>query len=236
MDLKEYLREGMKKSDIIITEEKTEKLLQFMYIVLRENKKINLTAITDEREFIEKHIIDSALSTKYIHNKGNLIDIGSGAGLPGIVLKIINDNMNILLLDSLNKRVKYLNNLIDEMSLNNIKAIHARAEEVAHDEIYREKFDYVTARAVAPLNILCEYTLPFIKIQGKFIALKGSKGKEELELSKNAIGSLGCRFKDIHCLELPYSDAKRDILIIEKIKNTEKKYPRKQARIKKAPL
>ena len=197
MNLKEYLTEGLNKCNIQITNEQTEKLLLFMDIVLRENKKFNLTAITDEKEFIEKHIIDSALSIKYIKNNGKLIDIGSGAGMPGIIIKILREDLDILLLDSLNKRVNYLNNTIKELNLNNIEAIHQRAEELSHDEEYREQFDYVTARAVASLNVLLEYTIPFIKKEGSFIALKGSKGEEEIEQSKNDIIAMGKSRNDI---------------------------------------
>jgi len=236
MDLKEYLTQGLKKVNIEANENKIDLLLKFMDIVLRENKKFNLTAITDEKEFIEKHIIDSAISTNYIKNEGKLIDIGSGAGMPGIVIKILNENLDVLLLDSLNKRVKYLNETIKELSLDNISAIHARAEELAHDKNYRENYDYVTARAVAPLNILCEYTLGFIKSGGQFIALKGSKGKEELDTSKNAIGSLSSKIISIDEVTLPYSNANRDIILIEKIKPMQNRFPRKQARIKKSPL
>lgn len=236
MDLREYLKAGLKKSGIEIEDNKAEKLLKFMEIVLRENKKFNLTAITDEKEFIEKHIIDSAIAVKYIKNEGKLIDIGSGAGMPGIIIKILNDDMDILLLDSLNKRVNYLNETIKELGLNKVEAIHARAEELSHDKDYRESFDYVTARAVAKLNVLTEYTTPFIKSGGKFIALKGSRGNEELEESKNAIGSLSCKLLDTHKINLPYSNAERDIIVIEKIKPILDRYPRKHAKIKKSPL
>ena len=236
MNLKEYLTEGLNKCNIQITEEQTEKLLLFMDIVLRENKKFNLTAITDEKEFIEKHIIDSALSIKYIKNEGKLIDIGSGAGMPGIVIKILKKDLNILLLDSLNKRVNYLNNTIKELNLNNIEAIHQRAEELSHDDEYREQFDYVTARAVASLNVLLEYTIPFIKKESSFIALKGSKGEEEIDQSKNALNILSCKIIKNHKEKLPYSLSNRDIIEIKKMELTNKKYPRKQAKIKKAPL
>ncbi len=236
MNLREYLTEGLEKCNIKITQEQTNKLLLFMDIVLRENKKFNLTAITDEKEFIEKHIIDSAISIKYIKNEGKLIDIGSGAGMPGIIIKILREDLDILLLDSLNKRVNYLNNTIKELNLNNIVAIHQRAEELSHNEDYREKFDYVTARAVASLNILLEYTIPFIKKGGRFIALKGSKGEEEIQESKNALNILSCEIIKNHKEKLPYSLSNRDIIEIKKLKETDKKYPRKQAKIKKSPL
>lgn len=236
MNLREYLTEGLEKCNIKITQEQTKKLLLFMDIVLRENKKFNLTAITDEKEFIEKHIIDSAISIKYIKNEGKLIDIGSGAGMPGIIIKILREDLDILLLDSLNKRVNYLNNTIKELNLNNIVAIHQRAEELSHNEDYREKFDYVTARAVASLNILLEYTIPFIKKGGRFIALKGSKGEEEIQESKNALNILSCEIIKNHKEKLPYSLSNRDIIEIKKLKETDKKYPRKQAKIKKSPL
>lgn len=233
---KEYLYNGLKSININADEEKINKLLQFMNIVIRENEKINLTTIIDEKEFIEKHIIDSAAALKYLKNNSSVIDIGSGAGMPGIIFKILNNTLDITLLDSLNKRVTYLNNTIKELSLDNIKAIHARAEELAHDDKYRQHFDYSTARAVARLNTLLEYTMPFVKVGGKFIALKAEKGEEELKHSSNALKCL-CGEIDVNDkFLLPYSKATRDIIVVNKIKPNIKAYPRKQNKIKKSPL
>lgn len=234
MDKIKYLTDGFNKFNIPYDEEKIYKLLCFMDIVLEENKKFNLTAITDEAEFIEKHLIDSALIISHITNNSiKLLDIGSGAGFPGIVVKILREDIDITLMDSLNKRVKYLNDTIKKLDLKDINAYHLRAEDAGRKEEFREKFDLVTARAVARLDMLSEFALPFVKVGGMFIPLKGSDGDEELILSRNIIGMLGGKIKSEEEIFLPYSLAKRKIYEIEKVKTTPDRFPRSMNKIKR---
>lgn len=221
--------------DIEITKSQVEKFYIYMIQLLEWNKKINLTAIEDQDEIILKHFIDSLTIERYIKNAKSIIDIGTGAGFPGIPIAIINNNINITLLDSLNKRIKFLNNIIQKLELNNVIAIHGRAEDIAKLEEYREKFDIVTSRAVAPFNILLEYMLPFNKVNGKSISMKGSN-IEEIENSSKALNELGGKIESIEKINLPNTEVQRNIIIIEKIKKTPNKYPRKAGVPKKEPL
>lgn len=224
------------KLGIDITNQQAEKFYLYTNILLEWNEKINLTAITEKNEIIQKHFIDSLTINKYIDGNANIIDVGTGAGFPGIPLKIIRDDINVTLLDALNKRINFLNEVIEQNELTNIKTIHARAEEAGKDKKLRESFDITTSRAVAPLNILVEYLLPLTKIGGKCICMKGSNAKEEIESSKNAINILGGKLEKIEELELPDSDIKRTIIVIKKEENTSDKYPRKAGTPSKSPL
>lgn len=219
------------------TIEQLEMFYKFKEILLEWNKRINLTAITDDMEIINKHFIDSIIANHYISNDDKkIIDIGTGAGFPGIPLKIINDNLDITLLDSLNKRINFLNNVINSLKLKNIKAIHGRAEEVFTKKDAREKYDIAISRAVAPLNVLVEYMIPAIKINGICICMKGSKAKEELEEAKNAIKILGAKVEGMNHITIPNTDIQRNIIIIKKEKLTPIKYPRKAGIPSKQPL
>lgn len=220
---------------IEITKSQVEKFYIYMIQLLEWNKKMNLTAIEDQDEIILKHFIDSLTIEKYIKDAKSIIDIGTGAGFPGIPIAIINNNINITLLDSLNKRIKFLNNIIQKLELNNVTAIHGRAEDIAKLEEYREKFDIVTSRAVAPFNILLEYMLPFNKVNGKSISMKGSN-IEEIENSSKALNELGGKIESIEKINLPNTEVQRNIIIIKKIKKTQNKYPRKAGVPKKEPL
>lgn len=221
--------------DIEITKSQVEKFYIYMIQLLEWNKKINLTAIEDQDEIILKHFIDSLTIEKYIKNAKNIIDIGTGAGFPGIPIAIMNNNINITLLDSLNKRIKFLDNIIQKLELNNVIAIHGRAEDIAKLEEYREKFDIVTSRAVAPFNILLEYMLPFNKVNGKSISMKGSN-IEEIENSSKALNELGGKIESIEKINLPNTEVQSNIIIIKKIKKTPNRYPRKAGIPKKEPL
>ena len=206
-----------------------------MQELLEWNKKINLTAIEDENEIILKHFIDSLTVQKYIKNAQNIIDIGTGAGFPGIPLAIVNEKSNIVLLDSLNKRINFLNNVIQKLELSNVKAIHGRAEDLAKIVQHREKYDIVISRAVAPFNVLLEYMLPFNKVNSYTIAMKGSN-IEEVDISNNALKKLGGKIEKIEKINLPNTDIKRNIIIVRKIEETSKKFPRKAGIPKKEPL
>ena len=177
--------------NIVLSGTQKEQFYNYMNLLIEWNKKINLTAIIEPEEIILKHFIDSLTVNKFIENESNIIDIGTGAGFPGIPLKIIKPEIEIELIDSLNKRINFLNEVISNLSLKNIKAIHARVEEFAKNKKNRERYDIVTSRAVANLNVLVEYMLPLVKLRGKCICMKGPNIQEEIEKSKNAIKILG---------------------------------------------
>ena len=209
---------------------------KYMNLLIEWNKRINLTAITEEDDIVMKHFVDSLTISKYIDNNKRIIDIGTGAGFPGIPLKIYNKSLKITLLDSLNKRINFLNEVIKELELKDIEAIHGRAEELARKSEYREKFDIATSRAVSNLSTLAEYMLPFIKINGICICMKGSNINEEVENAKHAIKELGGRIEKIDEFFLNNNDIKRSIIIIKKIKETSPKYPRNAGIPAKKPL
>ena len=224
------------KININLTEDQIDKFYKYMKLLLEWNEKINLTAITDENEIILKHFIDSLTSLKYIKEDDKIIDVGTGAGFPGIPIAIMMPNTKITLLDSLNKRINFLNEVIKELNLKNVETIHSRSEDCGKDILYREKYDISIARAVANLSTLSEYLLPFVKIDGKMICMKGSEVEEELNNSKYAIKELGgeISLQDEFCL--PDTDIKRNIIVIKKIKYTPKLYPRKAGLPSKEPL
>lgn len=224
------------KININLTENQIEKFYQYMKILLEWNKKINLTAITDENEIILKHFVDSLTVLKYINENDRIIDVGTGAGFPGIPIAIMMPNVKITLLDSLNKRINFLNEVIKELDLKNVETIHSRSEDCGKDILYREKYDISIARAVANLSTLSEYLLPFVKIGGKMICMKGSEIEEELKNAEYAIKELGGEFVLKDEFELPDSDIKRNIIIVKKVKYTPKIYPRKAGLPSKEPL
>lgn len=230
------LIEKAKKVNIEIDDKKEEQFYNYMKLLLEWNEKINLTAITEQNDIILKHFIDSITINKYIEQSNSIIDIGTGAGFPGIPLKIMNQNKKITLVDSLNKRINFLNEVCKEISLENIQCIHARAEELASDLEYRENYETVVSRAVARLNVLIEYMLPFVKKGGLCICMKGPNIDGELEDAKNAIKVLGGKIKSVESFFLPDSDIERNVIIIEKVAETPKKYPRKAGLPSKQPI
>lgn len=232
----EKIKKQAQKIGVNITDEQAEKFYSYTNMLLEWNEKINLTAITELDEIIQKHFIDSLTISKYLKENDSIIDVGTGAGFPGIPLKIVRDDISVTLLDALNKRINFLNEVIEQNKLTNIKTIHARAEEAGKNKNLRESFDIATSRAVAPLNVLVEYLLPLVKIGGKCICMKGSNTKEEIENSRKAINILGGKIERIEELELPDSDIKRTIIVIKKEKNTPSKYPRKAGTPSKMPI
>ena len=226
----------MIKEMMNISEEKANLFNEYKEILLDWNEKINLTAITNEKEIILKHFIDSCTILKYIQGKEKVIDIGSGAGFPGIPIKIMNQELNITLVDSLNKRVNFLNEVINKLKLTNIEAIHARAEELGRIDKYREKYDIATSRAVANLSTLLEYLMPFVKVGGKCICMKGPNIEEELKSAEKAIKELGGELEKVDNFYLPNSDIERNLIIIKKVKEINFKYPRKAGMPAKEPI
>lgn len=219
-----------------ITEEQQDKFYNYMNLLLDWNNKINLTAITEPNEIIIKHFIDSMTILKEIKDNSKIIDVGTGAGFPGIPLKISNETLEVVLLDSLNKRINFLNEVIQKLDLKNINSIHFRVEEAGQNKQYREKFDVATSRAVAPLNVLVEYMLPLVKVGGICICMKGPDIGAELEKSKKAIEILGGNVEKIEDFTLANTNMKRNIVIIKKTKETPNKYPRKAGIPSKEPL
>lgn len=232
MDFKQKLNEF----DIKINDEQIKSFEKYMNLLLEWNEKINLTAITQPEEIKLKHFVDSLTVLKYINDDDKVIDIGTGAGFPGIPLKIMNKNTKITLLDSLNKRINFLNIVIEKLDLSNIQAIHGRAEEIARNKLYREKYDVAVSRAVANLSTLTEYMLPFVKVGGKCICMKGANVNEELERAQNAIKELGGEIERVDNFYLSDNDNERNIIVIKKIKKTKSKYPRKAGTPSKEPL
>ena len=235
-EFKNKLNEYLKQIDIEINEEQAKKFFKYMELLIEWNKNINLTAITDPEDIILKHFIDSITIEKYIQKNAKIIDVGTGAGFPGIPVSIVREDVSITLMDSLNKRIKFLDEVAMENSLNNVDTIHSRAEELARNPDFREKFDVATSRAVASLNVLLEYMLPFVKVGGYCICMKGSNIEEEIETSKKALEVLNAKIEKIDSFKLPQSDFGRNIIIIKKLSNTSKKYPRKPGTPAKEPI
>lgn len=229
------IKDKANKIDISLEENQIKKFFDYMNLLLEWNEKINLTAIIEPKEVILKHFIDSLTIRKEIKKNENVIDVGTGAGFPGIPLSIYNEDINITLLDSLNKRVIFLDEVIKHLELKNINTIHSRVEDFGNNKKQREMYDIATSRAVAPLNILLEYLLPLVKIGGKCICMKGSN-IEEVEKSNKALEILGGKIEKIEEINLPYSDIKRNIIIVKKIKETPIKYPRKAGIPTKEPI
>lgn len=226
------MKELFNKYGIDITEEKLLLFNNYHKDIVEKNKVMNLTAITEKDDVYVKHFVDSLLPLKDIKDNSTILDVGTGAGFPGIPLKIMNNTYKITLLDSLNKRINFLNEEIDKLKLTDIVAIHSRAEDYAN--VSRETFDYVVSRAVARLNILCEYCLPFVKVGGYFVAYKSENTREEMEEATNAIKILGEKIDKVVSVELEGNQ--RNLIFIKKVCKTPLKYPRGQNKPRTNPL
>ena len=224
------------KKEMNLTDEQEQKFYEYMKLLKEWNEKINLTTITEEQDILLKHFIDSLTILKYLNDNDNIIDVGTGAGFPGIPVKIVNETLNVTLMDSLNKRILFLNDVIEKLKLEGIKTVHARAEELGRNKEYREKYDVVTSRAVANLSTLLEYMMPFAKVGGTCICMKGPNIEDELENADLAIKELGGKLEKIENFKLPGSDIERNIIIIKKVRNISNKYPRKAGTPAKEPL
>ncbi len=239
MEKIEFLRHVKQKAQEIgynLQEEQLEQFFTYKELLIEWNKKMNLTAIEQEEDIITKHFIDSLSIASYIPDTAKVIDIGTGAGFPGIPLKILKKDLSITLLDSLNKRITFLKEVIRNLSLENIQAVHARAEELAHKEEYREQYDIAVSRAVAPMHTLLEYMLPYVKIGGKCICMKGPNLQEESKDLQNCLETLGGKIEKIEEIVLPETEIKRNIMLIKKENKTPKKYPRNPGMPSKKPL
>ena len=228
----------VKKNEIDLSEKQLEQFQIFYDYMIEMNQVMNLTSITEEDEVILKHFYDSMSIVKYFDFKPGeyVIDVGTGAGFPGIPLAILLPKVQFTLMDSLNKRIIFLQDVVKKCGLKNVECIHSRAEELAKNEKYREKYDVCVSRAVANLSVLLEYCIPFIKKGGMFISYKSISSEEELSDSKNAQNKLCCKLKKNISFELPDTDIRRNFLLFEKFDNTSSKYPRNNGIPRKKPL
>lgn len=227
------------KSNIIIKEEVKLKLEKYRELLIEWNKKMNLTAITDNEEVWIKHFEDSLECVKYIKEGDKIIDIGTGAGFPGLVIAIFfEDKVKVTLLDALNKRMTFLSEVVNQLGIKNVSIVHARAEEYAHKQEFREQYDVVLTRAVAKLNVLMEYTIPYLKVGGKAVYMKSVNLNDEIETSKKAEKLLYLKNNGVHeyMLEVKEEKIYRSIVEYTKLKDTDTKYPRMFSKIKSNPL
>lgn len=234
----EVLINGVADLDLTLTDKQKLNFSVYKQLLGEWNKKINITAITEDDEVDIKHFLDSLtpLVTGLFQGNKKIIDIGTGGGFPGLPLKIMNDNLEVSLLDSLNKRIIFLNEVISQLGLKDIVAIHGRAEELSIKPEYREQYDICISRAVASLSVLSEYCIPFVKVGGYFISMKGPDVTEEIKDSKNAIKLLGGKVVEQKSIKIPKSDIVHSLIIIEKIIQTPTRYPRGGGKPRKNPL
>lgn len=232
----DYLVSLLEKENIDLTDLQKEQFTKYFHLLIEWNEKMNLTAITEPKEVAIKHFYDSITFLMYVDVKENakVIDVGTGAGFPGIPLKIMRPDIKLTLLDSLNKRLTFLNEVCNNLGIE-AELIHKRAEEGGRDKSLRESFDIATSRAVANMNTLSEYNMPYVKIGGKLVAMKGKAGKEELNNSRGAIRTLGGKIQNIFEFNLPNGD-ERTIIVVDKTEHTSKQFPRQSAKIKNSPL
>lgn len=234
----DLMKRAANEAGLELTELQYEQFIKYMRLLQEWNEKINLTAITDDEEVIKKHFIDciKAFKSDAIKNAKTIIDVGTGAGFPGLPIAIMNPNVKVTLLDSLNKRINYLNTVVRELGLKNVTTIHSRAEDGARKPELREKFDVATSRAVANMAVLSEYCMSYVKKDGYFVALKGPSVDEELKNATNAIKTLGGELKEIIEVSIEETDLKHNIVEVKKLNPCSKTYPRKAGTITKKPL
>ncbi|WP_027127926.1 16S rRNA (guanine(527)-N(7))-methyltransferase RsmG [Fusobacterium perfoetens] len=233
--MKEFLKDGIKKIGLDISDEKIDNLMEYLKLLIEYNSHTNLTAIRDEEGIIEKHFLDSLLVMKYMRiTEGKAIDIGTGAGFPGMVLAICNPQIKFTLIDSVGKKINFLKQVIEKLGLSNVEAINVRAEEFINEK-NRETYDIGLCRGVSKLNIILEYVIPFLKVNGRFLPQK-MEGTNEEKDGENALKVLNSKIEKIYIDELPYIKDKRVIIDIIKLNKTNKKYPRANGVPSKKPL
>lgn len=235
-DLKELLVSGAAEFNVNLTDDMVDNFFSYMSLLKEWNSKMNLTAIEEDRDVIIKHFTDSLSILPFVEDKElALVDIGTGAGFPGVPLKIVRPALSITLADSLQKRLIFLDEVIKSLKLRKISTVHGRAEDLGQDKNHREKYDIAVARAVAGLPVLLEYCLPFVRPGGIFIAMKGSDIKE-VQDSKKALSILGGEIVEVKSINLPFTDNERNLIIVKKFRHTPTGYPRKAGKPSKNPL
>ncbi len=234
--LESYLIDASKNAGISMDNEQISRFDLYYNMLIEWNSKINLTAITEPYDVAVKHFIDSLMILKYVNipNNAAVIDVGTGAGFPGVPLKIMRPDIKLVLLDSLNKRLIFLQELLDSLGIS-AELVHSRAEEGSRTSAHREKYDLAVSRAVASMNVLCEYCMPYVKVGGRFVAMKGFDCDNELKTAKQAVAALGGKVSNVNKFTLP-DDSGRAIVTIDKIKSTPVKYPRHGSKIAKSPI
>lgn len=231
------LRTLFQSIDIDVCDKQINQFTKYYEYLIEKNKVMNLTSITEKEDVAIKHFIDSIAVLKHIDfDDCTIIDVGTGGGFPGIPLAIMCPKSKFVLMDSLNKRINFLNEVIDLINLNNVECIHSRAEDLGQNEEYREKFDYCVSRAVADMSLLLEYCIPFVKVGGNFISYKSGNVDQEISFSKNAQNKLCCKNKESFYFNLPGTDYGRSFICFEKFDSTSKKFPRSAGKPKKKPL
>lgn len=235
--IKDLLQNYIKDYKITLTENQYEQFQKYFELLVEWNEKMNLTAITDESGVALKHFADSLSLLNFVDipQNSSLADVGTGAGFPGVVLKIARPDIKLTLIDSLNKRLVFLNEVCSQLGID-AELIHSRAEDGARDEKLRESFDFAVSRAVARMNVLSEYCLPYVKVGGAFCAMKGAQANEEFKESLNAINTLGGKLENKYFFELPENGGERAIAVVRKVRNTPQKYPRQSGKIKAKAL
>lgn len=235
--IKDLLQNYIKDYKITLTENQYEQFQKYFELLAEWNEKMNLTAITDESGVALKHFADSLSLLNFVDipQNSSLADVGTGAGFPGVVLKIARPDIKLTLIDSLNKRLVFLGEVCAQLGIE-AELIHSRAEDGARDEKLRENFDFAVSRAVARMNVLSEYCLPYVKVGGAFCAMKGAQANEEFKESLNAINTLGGKLENKYFFELPENGGERAIAVVRKVKNTPPKYPRQSGKIKAKAL
>ena len=235
--LEQLLFESCKKINVELDDKQIKQFIDYKNMLLEWNEKMNLTAITDEKEVILKHFVDCLVICSGAELSGKkIIDVGTGAGFPGVPVKIACPDIDITLLDSLNKRITFLNELKNKLGLEKVDCVHMRAEDGGADKNLRESFDFCISRAVANLAVLSEYCLPFVKVGGSFISMKGPDVEEELNEAKKAIKVLGGEVVEVKKVVIPETDITHSLIVIKKVKATPSKYPRKAGKAKKEPI